>query len=99
MIQDAPNITPHIPGSITDIGIALLIIFYLIRDFVTPLLLNKKRNCNNSDHDKIDIALQSISQTLDKLTRLWEKNQSKVDDLHEWHKPDHNGVQTWKHKQ
>jgi hypothetical protein len=70
------------PEESTDVGIALLIILILIRDVVLPLI--------KGDPWKM------VLEELRKINATLESYQSKITDLHDWHKPDSSGRQSWK---
>jgi hypothetical protein len=66
----------------TEISILSLVILILVRDIILPLIKGD--------------PLVKILQALEKINATWDANQSRIDDLHEWHKPDPTGRQTWK---
>ena len=68
-----------------EIGLSLLIILILVKDVVIPLIKGD--------------PMKEVVTLLRKITEDWRSNQTKIDDLHDWHKPDHTGQQTWKNNQ
>ena len=68
---------------LTDMGIALLVIFLLVKEIVIPMFKRK----GGGEDDTLEDVIKILSANLAKLTEVCSHLQIQVSDLHIWHAP------------
>jgi len=80
----------------TEIGLALLIILLLVRDIIIPLFKGDVNKSISAHFDRASALSEATNKQLGIVAETLAENKQKISDLHEWHKPDFNGRQTWR---